>query len=412
MGLQAIEVWNITNRDRDVPMRPGIIIGMQDKFRLLNGKALSYPLFFPDATRGEVRQLSFEDVKKVGIQGVLVNTFHLLRLVGMEKTKKAGGIREIIGWDPPSLRRGGASEGRSGALISDSGGFQVMSIAKKFGGNSTVTDEGVTFTLDGVDHHFSPEDSIKYQMAMKTDLMVVLDDFTPSDATYEEAEETVRRTTLWAKRCKEEFERIWELQSFEPCNSQSSELGERKPYLIGVVQGGQYQDLRLKSIKELTEIGFDGYGYGGWPMKDGKFDEEMAKFLADNLPKDSLLYGLGIGKPDDIVKCVRLGWQIFDCVLPTRDARHGRLYVYKAEKMSEVDIYKEDFYEYYNPRQALHTEENIPVSPACDCELCITLTRAEFATMWRARDERVLRLATMHNLRFYAILMEKLRIIE
>jgi queuine tRNA-ribosyltransferase len=359
---------------------------MQARFCRLDGTTLPYPLFFPDATRGEVRQLSFQDVKKVGLPGILVNTFHLLRLVGTEKTEVAGGIRPHLGWD--------------GAMISDSGGFQVMSIAKKSGGNSTVTDEGVTFTLDGVDHHFTPEDSIKYQMAMRTDLMVVLDDFTPLNVSREEAEITVNRTTLWAKRCKETY--------LAECERLGLPEGKR-PYLIGVVQGGAYEDLRLKSIKELTEIGFDGYGYGGFPMKDGKFDEEMAKFLADNLPKDTVLYGLGIGKPDDIVKCVNLGWQIFDCVLPTRDARHGRLYVYTAESMDKIDVQQESFYEYYVPRQALHLEEKIPVSTACDCELCTTLTRAEFATMWRAKDERVLRLATIHNLRFYAILMEKLK---
>ncbi len=352
---------------------------MQNSFRKLDGTTLPYPLFFPDATRGEVRQLSLEDVKKVGLPGILVNTFHLLRLVGTEKTETAGGIHEYLRWE--------------GAMISDSGGFQVMSIAKKGGGNSTVTDEGVTFTIDGVDHHFSPDDSIRYQMAMRTDLMVVLDDFTPPSATHEEAEETVRRTTLWAKRCKKEFEKF---------------RGEKRPYLIGVVQGGEYEDLRLKSMKELTEIGFDGYGYGGFPMKDGKFDEKMAKFMANNLPKDTVLYGLGIGKPDDIVKCVNCGWQIFDCVLPTRDARHGRLYVYTSESMDKIEVQKDGFYEFYNPRQAKHLEENVPVSTACDCELCTTLTRAEFAAMWRARDEKVLRLATIHNLRFYAILMDKL----
>jgi len=358
---------------------------MQDKFRKLDGTILPYPLFFPDATRGEVRQLSFTDVKNVGLPGILVNTFHLLRLVGTEKTVDAGGIHKYLGWDD--------------AMISDSGGFQVMSIAKKYGGNSTVTDAGVTFTLDGVDHHFSPEDSIRYQMGMMTDLMVVLDDFTPLGVSHGEAEVTVNRTTMWARRCKEEFERLW---------AKRADTGVR-PYIIGVVQGGEYEDLRLKSMKELTEIGFDGYGYGGFPMKDGKFDEKMAKFMADNLPKDTVLYGLGIGKPDDIVKCVNCGWQIFDCVLPTRDARHGRLYVYTDESIERIDVQKDGFYEFYNPRQAKHLEENIPVSPACDCELCTTITRAEFAQMWRARDERVLRLATIHNLRFYAILMEKLR---
>ena len=360
---------------------------MQSNFRRTDGTTLPYPLFFPDATRGEVRQLSFEDVKKVGLPGILVNTFHLLRLVGTEKTELAGGIRSHLGWDE--------------AMISDSGGFQVMSIAKKGGGNSTVTDEGVTFTIDGVKHHFSPEDSIKYQMAMKTDLMVVLDDFTPPDATYEEAVVSVERTTLWAKRCKTTY--------LAECKRLRIPK-DRRPYLVGVVQGAYFDDLRLKSIRELVKIGFDGYGYGGWPMKDGKFDIVTAKLMADNLPKDSVLYGLGIGKPDDIVQCVKLGYQIFDCVLPTRDARHGRLYVYTAKNMDKIDVTKDNFYEYYTPRKAEHLEEKIPVSSACDCELCTTITRDTFAKMWREKDERVLRLATIHNLRFYAILMEKLRI--
>ena len=355
---------------------------MQTRFQKLDGTTLKYPLFFPDATRGEVRQITFEDVKKVGLPGILVNTFHLLRLVGTEKTIEAGGIHKYLGWD--------------GAMISDSGGFQVMSIAKRGGGK--ITDHGVTFVIDGVEHLLTPEESIRYQLDMKTDLCVVLDDFTPLGVSHEEAEVTVNRTTLWARRCKDEYERIV-----------GTRAGEPRPYLVGVVQGGEYEDLRLKSIKELTEIGYDGYGYGGFPMKGGKFDEDMAKFIADNLPKNTLLYGLGIGKPDDIVKCVNLGWQIFDCVLPTRDARHGRLYVYIAESMDKINVQAENFYEFYNPRQALHLEETGPVSRACDCELCTSLSRKEFATMWRARDERVLRLATIHNLRFYAILMEKLR---
>ncbi|MFH2019153.1 MAG: tRNA guanosine(34) transglycosylase Tgt [bacterium] len=358
---------------------------MQRNFEALSGMKLPLPLFFPDATRGEVRELSFEDVKRVGLPGILVNTFHLLRLVGKEKTEQAKGIRNYLKWD--------------GAIISDSGGFQVMSIAKKNGDTGNVTDKGVTFKLDGTNHHFTPEESIKFQLTMRTDLVVVLDDFTPADATHAEAEATVRRTTLWAKRCRVVFDQI----------TSSPQWRGRKPYLIGVVQGGEYKDLRLRSIEELTEIGFDGYGYGGWPMKNGKFDTAMAKLMADNLPQDILLYGLGIGKPDDIVACVKLGWQIFDCVLPTRDARHGRLYVYTAKKIEAIDLTKLGFYEYYIPRKKEHLEENIPVSTSCDCELCNTLTRAEFAQMWRERNARVLRLATIHNLRFYAILMEKLR---
>lgn len=357
-----------------------IITPMQDTFRLRSGGQLPYPIFFPDATRGYVRELSWEDVNATGLPGVLVNTFHLLREKGEEQTREAGGIRPLLGYQ--------------GAIISDSGGFQVMSMVKAHGGK--VTNEGVVFTMEGQSYHFSPEDSIRYQLTMKTDLCVVLDDFTPPNASHEEAEETVVRTTEWAKRCKAEFERINQLNT-TPIN--------QRPYLIGVVQGGEYEDLRMRSIKELTEIGFDGYGYGGFPLTPtGEFDVRTAKLIAENVPRGSLLYGLGIGKPDDIVKCVKSGWQIFDCVLPTRDARHGRLYVYKAESKEQIDL-EGEFYEYYNPRHASHLEEEIPVSPACDCELCTTITRAELAKRWRERDRSVLRLATIHNLRFYAMLM-------
>ncbi len=361
---------------------------VQKDFRLLDGTTLPLPLFFPDATRGFVRELSWMDVKRVGLPGVLVNTFHLLREQGYEKTITAGGVRSMIGWN--------------GAIISDSGGFQVMSIAKS--GSGRITDEGVVFVMDNVEHLLTPEESIRYQLTMKTDLCVVLDDFTPPDATYEEAEETVTRTTLWAKRCKAEFERIMGTQAGGP-----------RPYVVGVVQGGAYPELRMRSIKELTEIGFDGYGYGGWPMKDGVFDVETATLIAREVNRrtrgsaPTLLYGLGIGKPDDIVKCVDLGWQIFDCVLPTRDARHGRLYVYTAESMNKIDPHSPSFYTYYNPTHASHKEEKMPVSTACDCELCTTITRADLYKMWKAKDKAVLRLSTIHNLRFYAILMENLR---
>lgn len=348
---------------------------MQKHFLTLEGNELSLPLFFPDATAGFVRELSWDDIKTLKLPGVLVNTFHLLKDYGYQKTVSVGGVRPLIGWDR--------------AIISDSGGFQVMSLAKK--GSGSISDEGVTFVIDNVTHLLTPEESIRYQLAMRTDLCVVLDDFTPPDATYEEALLTVERTTAWAKRCKDTFVKL------NP---------SPKPYLIGVVQGGRYPDLRKKSLAELIKIGFDGYGYGGFPLKeDDSFDFDTAKLIADSTPPDALLYGLGIGKPDDIVGCYRLGWQIFDCVLPTRDARHGRLYIY-----DHYDLSRSDFYSTYNPRHASHLTESTPVSSLCDCELCTTLSRARLASMWRARDRQVLRLATIHNLRFYSLLMEKLRL--
>lgn len=359
---------------------------MQKDFCTQIGTAYPYPLFFPDATYGEVRHLTNDDIRATQTDGILVNTFHVMKRFGGE-IERSGGVRTHIGWDGP--------------IISDSGGFQVMSIAKKNAGLTSVTDTGVTFTLDGISHHFTPEDSIRYQMKMRTDLMVVLDDFTPPDATHEEAAETVRRTTLWAKQCKETY--------LIECERLGIEEGKR-PYLIGVVQGGYFEDLRKQSAQELSGIGFDGYGYGGWPLTaEGKFDTDTAKLIADSFPKGTLLYGLGIGKPDDIVICHSLGWNIFDCVLPTRDARHGRLYVYTADSIDSIDIRTPGFYEYYTPKKSIHLTEDIPISTACDCALCTTLTRAQLAHMWKEKDIRVLRLATIHNLRFYSLLIENLR---
>lgn len=351
---------------------------MLSHFHTLTQQPLPLPLFFPDATRGFVRALSWDDVRAVHLPGILVNTFHLLREQGEARTKTVGGIRPLIGWD--------------GAIISDSGGFQVMSIAKK--GSGRVTDEGVVFVLDQVEHLLTPEVSIQYQLTMKTDLCVVLDDFTPPNATYLEAQETVRRTTLWAKRCRAQFDAL----THSP-----------KPYLIAVVQGGAYPDLRLQSLTELMEIGFDGYGYGGSVLKsDGSFDLETAALIAHHAPTDALLYGLGIGKPADIVACYQLGWQIFDCVLPTRDARHKRLYTYTAQDTPSINVLVPNFSTTYNPTHASHQTESIPVSSACDCELCLHYTRSQLYALWKAKDPAVLRLATIHNLRFYAILMEKL----
>ncbi|MFC1600709.1 tRNA-guanine transglycosylase, partial [Patescibacteria group bacterium] len=170
-----------------------------------------------------------------------------------------------------------------------------------------------------------------------------------------------------------------------------------------------YMDLRERCAKKLVKIGFDGLGYGGWPLtNEGFFNYEVAKIIADNSPSDYLLYGLGIGKPDEILGCVKLGFDIFDCVLPTRDARHRRLYVYNADSIDKIDLSNNDFYSYYIPDKQKHTKENSSVSYACDCLLCTKYSRAYLAHLFRSREALALRLSTIHNLRFYSLLMEKI----
>jgi len=355
-------------------------------FKSLN-RDLPLPVFFPDATRAVLKTLDSVDIANTKTPGILVNTYHLYRELGKDVIKKYGSVRKFMNW--------------GGGVISDSGGFQVMSIAKAQSKKS-VTDEGVTFRPTNKRKIlFTPEKSIAFQMLLKSDMVIVLDDFTVQSSSRAEARETVERTILWAKRSKNEFEK--ECKRFKIAKKDA-------PYLLAVVQGGEYLDLRKECTKRLVEIGFDGFGYGGWPIDDkGNFNYAVAKVIADNSPDNYLLYGLGVGKPDEIVKCVKLGYHIFDCVLPTRDARHKRLYVYNADSIDEIDLTKDKFYSYFTPGKQKYYKDTSPISLACDCLLCTKYSKGYLSHLFRIGDTSALRLATIHNLRFYSLLMEKIR---
>jgi len=205
---------------------------------------VKYPVFFPDATRAVLKTLDSRDIEETKTPGILVNTYHLYKDLGKKVIKAHGGVKGFMDW--------------KGAVISDSGGFQINTLGSK------VTDL------------LTPEKSIAFQFLLKTDMVVVLDDFTPPKANQETAEKTVTNTIEWAKRSREEYER------------QVKKTGH-KPLILGVVQGGSFQDLRKKCAEELLKIGFDGFGYGGWPISpDGNFDYESAKTIADAAPKDYL----------------------------------------------------------------------------------------------------------------------------
>ena len=360
---------------------------MKPRYFKTRSKKLKLPVFFPDATRAIVRTIDSSDIEETYTPGILVNTLHLYTDLGKKVIKKHGGIREFMSWN--------------GGVISDSGGFQVMSIAKRAGVKGAVTDKGVSFFQGKNKVLLTPEKSIEFQMLLKTDMVVVLDDFTPPNASYKQARETVERTILWARRSKKKFDEI--------CKNKKISRKDR-PYILGVVQGGDYLDLRVECAKSLAEIGFDGFGYGGWPLtSEGKFNYEVAKVIADSAPKNYFLYGLGIGKPEEIVGCVDLGYHIFDCVLPTRDARHKRLYVYNASSIDKINIRKPKFYSFYTPTKEKYYADNTPVSTACDCLLCTRYTKSYLAHLFKIEEVTAMRLSTIHNLRFYSILMEKLQ---
>lgn len=359
---------------------------MKSKFFKYRYGELRFPVFFPDATRAVVKSLDTSDIENTKTQGILVNTFHLWKDLDKEILKKSGNIGNFMNF--------------KGAIISDSGGFQVGSLIKKFPELGHTNDQGAHFKLDGKKYLLTPEESIKFQMKLGSDMVVVLDDFDAPDVTEEENKITVDRTIEWAKRSKAEFEKI--------CTSKKLEEKDR-PLLLGVVQGGRYRDLRKYCIEALVDIGFDGLGYGGEEKIKGDINYSLAKFVADNTPQDYLLYGLGVGKPEDIVNMVGLGYDIFDCVLPTRDARHKRLYVYNFDSIEDIDVHKQNFYSNVVPDKRIYLDDNRPISSACDCLTCMRYSRAYLSHLFKIGDFTAGRLATIHNLRFYSILMEKLR---
>lgn len=346
------------------------------------------PVFFPDATRGLIKSLDTSDIESTKTNGILVNTYHLYKDLGIDYIKDRGGIKKFMNWN--------------GFVISDSGGFQVGSLIKMNPSAGYVTNKGVMFKPVGEKRvNLTPEKSIRFQMNLGSDMVVALDDFTDPKATYEEAKESVERTIKWAKISKDEFDLI--------C-SQKKLTDKNRPYILGVVQGGFFQDLRKYCAEELVKIGFDGLGYGGWPINEDKtFDYESAQTIANNSPKNYLLYGLGIGMPDEIVNLVKMGYTIFDCVLPTRDARHGRAYVYKAKNIKDIRFEDDNFYEFIDLTKGKMMDDDKPLSTACDCVACKRYTRSYIAHLFKAKDFTAGRLLTIHNLRFYSILMEKLR---
>ena len=353
-------------------------------FYTTTGKEIPLPVFFPDATRAVLKTLDSVDIANTHTPGILVNTFHLNNFPGTSVIKKHQGVRNFMNW--------------GGGVISDSGGFQVMSLAKSITSKKNpVSDEGVNFKIPGTTKKilFTPKTSIDFQMVLKTDMVVVLDDFTDLDASPAKERETVERTILWAKECKKIFNKI---------------KTKNKPYLLGVVQGGYNLELRKECTQRLVEIGFDGLGYGGWPQNiDKTFNYDIPRVIGENCPDNYLLYGLGVGKPQDIVNMVKMGWNIFDCVLPTRDARHKRLYTFNTSSIDNIDVLSKNFYSFYTPDKEIHSSDLNPVSNACDCLLCTQYDRSYLRHLFQIGDMTAGRLATIHNLRFYSILMEKLR---
>lgn len=326
--------------------------------------------FMPDATRGAVKFLTSKQLADTGTKNIVVNTLHLLISPGPEVISNLGGIHKFMNWN--------------GHILSDSAGFQVFSLlhSKKWEGK--ITKNGAVFKSprDGKTYEITPEKSIEIQMMLNTDIMVVLDDCRKAEVTRKEAEESVERTLEWAVRSKKRFE----------------ELGghENGKLLSAVVQGANFLDLREYCAKELSKMGFDGYNFGGYVVNEkGELAVEELKVVHENTPADKFKYGMGIGKPEDIIAAAKIGYTVFDTVLPSRNARHGTLYT-----MNEGIV---------RIKNSKYADDQKPIEEGCDCEACQNHTRGYIHHLLRIGEPTAMTLATIHNLRHYQRLVESIK---
>ncbi len=318
------------------------------------------PVFMPVGTQGTVKAVSSEDMKEMGIKIILANTYHLYLRPGHRVVEKLGGLHRFMGWDGP--------------ILTDSGGFQVYSLSRL----RTISEEGVTFQshLDGSRHFIGPKEAMVIQQALGADIIMAFDECAPYPADYEYVFNSVRLTSLWAKKC----------MAYKEGNNQA---------LFGIVQGGMYPALRERSAAELTQMNFDGYALGGLSVgEDRDSRERVIKETVGFLPADKPVYLMGVGKPEDIIESVTLGVDMFDCVLPTRNARNGTLFTRNGQLVI---------------KNARYTEDDRPADESCDCYVCSHYSRAYLRHLFMAKELLAYRLNTIHNLYYYNRLMVDIR---
>jgi queuine tRNA-ribosyltransferase len=329
------------------------------------------------------------DLEGCGIQAVVMNTFHLMQRPGSSTIKALGGLHAMAGWQRP--------------IITDSGGFQAYSLIHQNAKFGRMSDDGIVFRPDGSAREFNltPEKCMQLQLAYDSDVVICLDDCTHADAPLAEQEMAVARTIAWARRCKAEFARQVEERRLPP---------ERRPLLFGVIQGGRVPELRRRCAEALLEIGFDGFGYGGWPLDaSNNLLLDTITYTRELVPARFPMHALGVGHPANVAACARLGYGIFDSSMPTRDARHARLYAFTAEAAS-ADWSDRTWLAFVYAGDEKHVKARQPISDNCDCATCRRYSLGYLHHLFKIGDSLFFRLATIHNLRFMARLMEKLRV--
>lgn len=320
------------------------------------------PIFMPVGTKATVKAMTPEELKSMEAQIILSNTYHLYLRPGHELIKQAGGLHKFMNWDKP--------------ILTDSGGFQVFSLGKL----RKIKEEGVEFRshIDGSKHFLSPEKSIEIQNYLGSDIIMAFDECIPYPATHDYVVDSIKRTTRWAKRCKD-FHKNTDAQA-----------------LFGIVQGGMYEDLRKQSAKEIVDLDFPGYAIGGLSVGEDRDTMcEVMDYTVDLLPKEKPRYLMGVGSPDYLFEAVERGIDMADCVLPTRMARHGAFFTSKGPLTIKNAKHKNDF---------------SPIDDNCSCYTCKNYSRAYIRHLFSENEILGARLASIHNLFFLINLMKSIRI--
>lgn len=351
------------------------------ELQLMHG-TVQTPLFMPIATKGAVKHLSNADFANIGNQILLTNTYHLYLRPGVETLQALGGAHGLMNWSKP--------------LLTDSGGFQVFSLARL----RKISDDGVIFNshIDGRELHFTPEVSMDIQSAIGADIWMCFDYFPGYPATHEEAARSVTLTTAWAKRSKQRWQEL------------NTKTGSAS-LLFGIVQGSSYKNLRIRSAEELQNIGFNGYAIGGLAV--GEPVEVMYDILEATtplLPKDQPRYLMGVGQPDQILEAVKRGVDMFDCVLPSRNARHGQVYIHSVVNKLVADDLSTVHYSKLTIKSADYILDTSPLDPYCSCTTCTSgYTRAYIRHLYSVDEALGKYLTTVHNVHFYVAMMREIR---
>lgn len=350
-------------------------------------KKVDMPVYMPDATYGYIRSLISEDLRQVQLPALMMNAFHLMQKPGSTTIQALGGLHKMANWQ--------------GLIMTDSGGFQAYSLIRQNPKYGSLTSKGILFRPENSQRkvNLTPEKSIQLQFGYGSDILICLDDCTHINASYQEQQLSVERTIDWAKRAKQTYLQQLSERKTDP---------EDRPLIFGVIQGGAEPDLRKQCAEALLEIGFDGFGFGGWPLDDdSNLITDILELVRGLVPSDFPIHALGIGHPESIVTAYKIGYEMFDCALPTRDARHARLYTREIDKITPDTQPGWLKFKYINTE--VYFRDPNPIEENCDCPACQNYSLGYLYHLYRMRDPAYFRLATMHNLRFMTRLIEDLR---